>query len=206
MWEPALGPVKPDPWDTASARPVAVLLRSGKAPSGCEVCGHIRRILRRIRTHWPHTKITFRGDCHCGRHEEMMWCEANAVDYNFGLGGNDALDRLVERAADDVRVRRAEGDLPTVRRYAETSYGAKSWKCLRRVAARIKATCNGLDIGYVVTNIRRGSAEWLYDTLYRERGHAEKLIKMHKSQLASNRTRCRSPTRCGGGCTPWPIG
>ena len=123
----------------------------------------------------------------------MTWCEAHGVDYIFGLGGNDAIDRKVEAAADDVRVRWAEGEHPVVRRYAETRHGAASWKCERRVAARIEASCNGLDIRYVVTNIRRGSAEWLYDTLYCERGQAENLIKLHKTQLASDRTSCRSP-------------
>ena len=180
-------------YDTATARPVAVLLRSGKTPSGREVRGQIRRLVRRIRIHWPDTKLTIRGDSHYGRHEAMTWCEANGVDYIFGLGGNQTLDRQVDAAADDVRVRHAEGEAPVVRRYAETRYGAVSWKCERRVAARIEASCNGLDIRYVVTNIRRGSAEWLYDTLYCERGQAENLIKMHKKQLASDRTSCRSP-------------
>jgi hypothetical protein len=180
-------------YDTATARPVAVLLRSGKTPSGREVRGHIRRITRRIRMHWAHTKLTFRGDSHYGRHEAMAWCESNGIDYIFGLGGNDVLDRQVEETADDVRVRHAEGAAPLVRRYAETSYGAKAWKGQRRVSARIEASCNGLDIRYVVTNIRRGSAEWLYDVLYCERGQAENLIKLHKSQLASDRTSCRSP-------------
>jgi hypothetical protein len=180
-------------YETATGRPVAVLLRSGKTPSGREVRGQIRRLVRRIRTHWPATKITIRGDGHYGRHEAMTWCEANGVDYIFGLGGNDAIDRKVEAAADDVRVRWAEGEHPVVRRYAETRHGAASWKCERRVAARIEASCNGLDIRYVVTNIRRGSAEWLYDTLYCERGQAENLIKLHKTQLASDRTSCRSP-------------
>jgi hypothetical protein len=180
-------------YDTATARPVAVLLRSGKTPSGREVRGHIRRLVRRIRTHWPSTKLTIRGDSHYGRHQAMAWCEANGVDYIFGLGGNTALDRQLDAAADDVRVRYAEGEAPVVRRYAETRYGAASWKCARRVSARIEASCNGLDIRYVVTNIRRGSAEWLYDTLYCERGQAENLIKLHKAQLASDRTSCRSP-------------
>ena len=143
--------------------------------------------------HWPETKLTIRGDSHYGRLEAMAWCEANGVDYIFGLGGNDVLDRKVEAAADDVRVRCAEGEAPVVRRYAETRYGAESWKCERRVAARIEASCNGLDIRYVVTNITRGSAEWLYDTLYCERGQTENLIKLHKTQLASDRTSCRSP-------------
>jgi hypothetical protein len=45
----------------------------------------------------------------------------------------------------------------------------------------------------VVTSFAHGSAEWLYDSLYCARGQAENLIKLHKSQLASDRTSCRSP-------------
>jgi hypothetical protein len=180
-------------YDTATSRPVAVLLRTGKTPAGLEIRGHLRRLVRRIRRHWPNTRLTIRGDSHYGRPEVMAWCEANAVDYILGLSGNAVLDRLVEPAADDVRVRHAEAEAPVVRRYTETSYGAKSWGCLRRVAARIEATTNGLDIRYVVTNLTRGSAEWLYDTLYCARGQAENLIKLHKTQLASDRTSCRSP-------------
>ena len=60
------------------------------------------------------------------------------------------------------------------------------------MAVRIEATVQGLDIRYVVTNLQGGSAEWLYDTLYCARGQAEDLIKLHKSQLASDRTSCRS--------------
>lgn len=180
-------------YDTATARPVAVLLRPGATPSGKEVRGYLRRLVQRIRTHWPATRITIRGDGHYGRPEVMAWCEANGVDYILGLPGNAVLDRLVEPAADDVRVRRAEGPAAVVRDFSETRYGAKSWRCQRRVAARIEASTKGLDIRYVVTNIAGGSAEWLYETLYCIRGQAENLIKLHKSQLASDRTSCRSP-------------
>ncbi|HVB69525.1 MAG TPA: IS1380 family transposase, partial [Acetobacteraceae bacterium] len=180
-------------YDTATSRPVAVLLRPGKTPSGTEIRGHLRRLVRRIRSHWPTTRLTIRGDGHYGRPEVMAWCEANGVDYVLGLPGNAVLDRLVEPVADDVRVRRAEAQAPVVRRYTETRYGAKSWRCQRRVAARIEATTKGLDIRYVVTNLDIGTAAWLYDTLYCARGQAENLIKLHKSQLASDRTSCRSP-------------
>ncbi len=180
-------------YDTAASRPVTMLLRPGKTPSGAEIRSHLRRLLRRIRRHWPNTRLTIRGDGHYGRPEVMAWCEANDISYIFGLPGNAVLDRLVEPAADDVRVRRAEAQAPVLRRYAETRYGAKSWRCERRVAARIEATTLGLDIRYVVTNLPQGSAEWLYDTIYCARGQAENLIKLHKTQLASDRTSCRSP-------------
>src|SRR4051794_15677508 len=81
-------------YDTATSRPVAVLLRPGKTPSGREVRGHLRRLLREIRRHWPRTHITIRGDSHYGRPEVMEWCEASGVDYVFGLSGNDRLRAL----------------------------------------------------------------------------------------------------------------
>jgi hypothetical protein len=148
--------------------------------------------VRRIRSHWPATRLTIRGDGHYGRPEVMAWCEANGVDFIFGLPGNAVLARLFEAAADDVRVRRAEAKAPVLRRYAETRYGARSWGCKRRVAARIEATTLGLDIRCVVTSLACGSPEWLYDALYCARGQAENLIKLHKGQLASDRTSCRS--------------
>src|SRR3954469_16607789 len=40
-------------YDTATGRPVTVLLRPGKTPSGAEIRGHLRRRVRRIRLHWP---------------------------------------------------------------------------------------------------------------------------------------------------------
>ena len=179
-------------YDTATSRPVAILLRPGKTPTGREIRGHVRRLVRRIRNHWPSTRLTLRGDGHYGRPEVMAWCEANAVNYIFGLPGNALLSRLLEEAADDVRVRRAETQAPVLRGYAEVRYGAKSWGCTRRVSARIEASTMGLDIRCVVTNLTAGSAEWLYDTVYCARGQAENLIKLHKGQLASDRTSCRS--------------
>jgi hypothetical protein len=180
-------------YDTATSRPVAVLLRPGKTPSGQEIRGHLRRLLRAIREHWPHTHITIRGDSHYGRPQVMDWCDENGIEFVFGLAGNDVLRRLVEPLADDVRVRRAEAGAAVIRRYTETRYRAKSWQVDRRVAARIEATTQGLDIRYVVTSFAHDSAEWVYDSLYCARGQAENLIKLHKSQLASDRTSCRSP-------------
>jgi hypothetical protein len=115
-------------YDTATSRPVMVLLRPGKTPSGAEVRGHLRRLVRRIRRHWPRTHITLRGDGHYGRPEVTAFCEAEGLDYVFGLPTNAVLRAAVEDAADDVRVRRAEEDAPALRRYATLLHGYA--KCL----------------------------------------------------------------------------
>jgi hypothetical protein len=123
----------------------------------------------------------------------MEWCDENDIDFVFGLPGNTVLDRLVDATADDIRTRRALDQKPCLRGFAETSYRAKSWNTDRRACARIEATTKGLDIRFVVTSLETGSAEYLYETLYCARGQAENLIKLHKAQLASDRTSCRSP-------------
>jgi hypothetical protein len=179
-------------YDTERSRPVAVVLRPGKTPSGIEVRAHLRRLVRHIRRRWPDTRITFRGDSHYAGPEAMAWCEHNSVDYIFGLAGTKPLARKLDAVSDVVRTERAIENKAVVRRYAETCHAAGSWHRERRVVARIEATEQGLDTRYVVTSLLIGSAEWIYDSLYCARGQAENLIKLHKTQLASDRTSCRS--------------
>ena len=102
------------------------------------------------------------------------------------------LDTLSRPAAEALCVARATGGAPVLRRFALLRYGAKSWKKKRRVVARLEATPLGLDIRYVVTSLA-GSAQHLYETVYCGRGQAENFIKLHKAQLASDRTSCRDP-------------
>ena len=180
-------------YDAETGHCVLTLLRPGKTPGGKEIRGHVRRLIHRIRMHWPNTAITLRGDSHYGRREVMDWCEENGVSYLFGLSGNGILRDQVFAKADEACVRRALGDLDRVRDHTETRYAAKSWSRPRRVVARIEVTRKGLDTRYVVTNLPYGTPQWLYDRLYCARGQAENRIKWHKGQLASDRTSCRCP-------------
>src|ERR1700719_2575321 len=79
-------------YDAASGKPVAMILREGKTPSGEEVRTVLKHVIKRIRRHWPKVDILVRGDSHYGRDEAMEWCEeTQGVDYVFGFAGNDAL-------------------------------------------------------------------------------------------------------------------
>jgi Transposase DDE domain group 1 len=80
-------------YDTERSRPVAIILRAGKMPSGVEVRAHLRRLVRHIRKRWPKTRILFRGDGHYARPEAMAWCETNGAGYVFGLLGTKPLSR-----------------------------------------------------------------------------------------------------------------
>ena len=180
-------------YEARSGKPVAMILREGKTPSGKEVRTVLKHVIRRIRRYWPRVHILVRGDSHYGRDEVMKWCEENqGVDYVFGFAGNDVLHALTREVADAIAVRRALSGDDKVRGFKAFRYGAKSWGKERRFVARIEATPKGMDVRYVVTSLRAG-ARHLYETLYCARGNAENFIKLHKSQLASDRTSCRAP-------------
>jgi hypothetical protein len=187
--------VPADPvYDTATGRPVAMLLRTGKTPSGTEAAGHIRRVVRQIRRHWPDTTSPSAATGTTAGPRSWPSARPTASTTFLGLPTNRTLrdDPRIVAVADAAAVKRAEEGLAVVRTYAETRHGAKTWPCQRRVAARIEASILGMDIRYVVTSLAEGTAEHIYDTLYCARGQAENLIKRHKTQLASDRTSCRS--------------
>ena len=180
-------------YEAHSGKPVAMILRAGKTPSGEEVRTVLKHVVKRIRGHWPKVHILVRGDSHYGRDEAMQWCEETpGIDYVFGFARNDTLAALTREAADVVATERALSGKQRLRRFKAFGYGAKSWDQERRLVARIEATPNGLDVRYVVTSLRAG-ARHLYETIYCARGTAENFIKWHKSQLASDRTSCREP-------------
>jgi Transposase DDE domain group 1 len=179
--------------EAITGKPVAVILRPGKTPDGAEVALVLCHVIRRIRARWPKVDILVRGDSHYGRHEAMSWCERNRVGYVLGLAGNRVLLGRVAGLAEEVAVRRVEGEIGKVRRYTEFRYAAKTWAAERRVVARVEASGRGGDSRFVVTNLR-GTPRWLYEAVYCARGQAENLIKAHKVHLASDRTSCTKAT------------
>ena len=131
-------------YEAASGKPVAMILREGKTPSGEEVRTVLKHVIRRIRRHWPKVHILVRGDSHYGRDEAMEWCEENqGIDYVFGFAGNEVLHTLTRDAADAVAVQRALSGKDKVRGFMAFRYGAKSWDKERRFVARIEATPKG---------------------------------------------------------------
>jgi hypothetical protein len=180
-------------YEASSGKPVAVILRPGKTPTGAEVALVLRHVVKAIRARWPRVEILIRGDSHYARHEAMTWCEHHRVGYVFGLAGNPVLAAGVADLVEDAAVARALGEADKARRFGEFRYAARSWKVARRVIGRIEASAQGSDSRFIITNLA-GTPRWLYESVYCQRGQAENLIKAHKLHLASDRTSCTSAT------------
>ena len=179
-------------YDTERSRPVAVILRPGKTPSGIEVRAHLRRLVRHIRRRWPTTRITFRGDSHYGLPRGDGILRAEWYRLHLRAGRHEAArqkSRCGLRCRSNRTCARQQGR--DARLYRDPPRGRLlASRAPRRRPHRGDRT--RARYPYVVTSLNIGSAEWTYDSLYCARGQAENLIKLHKTQLASDRTSCRS--------------
>src|SRR5262245_33344832 len=166
-------------YHVASGTPVAAILRPARTPKGSEVCTVIKHVTRRLRRHWPNTRIVWRGDSHYGRVEALDWAEDNDADYIFGLAGNAALDALVAETAVNLRFHHAMSSKVKLRTFASFLYQAGSWKRPRKVVARLECSLQPevgeagmrqeVDIRYIVTSLK-GSPQHLYEHVYCQRG------------------------------------
>jgi Transposase DDE domain group 1 len=174
---------------------VTALLRPAKRPKGVEIRAFLRRLVRAIRANWPQAAILVRADSHYACPEVLDWCEANGLDYIFGLTPTSALKRHVGglEASTAARFKAAPGD-GKVRRFKEFYDAAGSWSRVRRIVARIEAGSEGADTRFIVTNLAHGSGRSLYQDLYCRRGQAENYIKAWKTHLAADRTSCPKAT------------
>src|SRR5580698_3249371 len=66
-------------------------LREANHDASFDSLREIQRIVEQIRAAWPEVKIILRGDSGFCRNELMNWCEAQRVDFLFGMARNQRL-------------------------------------------------------------------------------------------------------------------
>jgi hypothetical protein len=78
-------------------------LRSANIDASAGSKEELDRIVTRIRKRWPNVQIILRADSGFCREELMSWCEANALEYVFGLARNPRLDELIREDLKQAR-------------------------------------------------------------------------------------------------------
>jgi len=150
----------------------------------------VARIVGQIRARWPRVKILLRADSGFARDELMTWCEANGVDYVFGLARNE---RLVGAIAPDLAVMALESLARggPVRRFVDFAWRTlDSWSRERRVVAKAEHLAKGPNPRFIVTSLPASTIEarTLYEDVYCPRGEVENRIKEQHLDLFADRT------------------
>jgi hypothetical protein len=173
---------------------LAAKLRPANIDASAGSLEEIIRIVARIRARWPQVRIVLRADSGFARDTLMTWCEANGVDYLFGLARNVRLEAEIagelEAAAADSQ---ASGQ--AARRFKDFAWTTRdSWSRERRVVGKAEHTRQGANPRFVVTSLTTADydARALYEDVYCARGEMENRIKEQQLDLFADRTSAKT--------------
>jgi hypothetical protein len=162
--------------------------------AGAEV--ELARIVGRIRASWPSVRILVRADSGFAREHLMVWCEANGVDFVFGLARNERLAKEIgwHMARAETESRRTG---QPARRFKDFQYTTrKSGSRRRRVIGKAEWTQGEANPRFIVTSLSRDQvkARHLYEKIYCARGDMENRIKECQMDMFADRTSAATMT------------
>jgi len=169
---------------------LAAKLRRSNIDASAGAVEEVARIVAQIRRRWPKTRILLRADSGFAREALMAWCEANRVDFLFGLARNERLEaailtELMLASLDSMRTGRP------ARRFKDFSWSTlDSWSRNRRVVGKAEVTGGDTNPRFIVTSLKSGEvgAQHLYEAIYCARGEMENRIKECQLDLFADRT------------------
>lgn len=169
---------------------LAAKLRSSAKEAADGATEEVARIVGHIRERWPMTTIVIRAGSGYCRDDLMNWCEANGVQYVLGLAGNE---RLVAKIAPEMKAaaHKSKRTGQAARVFADFSWRTrKSWSAERRFIGKAEFTNGSANPRFIVTNVHPayGSARFLYEHIYCQRGDMENRLKECQGDLFADRT------------------
>jgi hypothetical protein len=169
---------------------LAAKLRRSNIDAAAGAKDEVARIVAHIRSRWPEVRILLRADSGFARDELMAWCEANGVDYVFGLARNSRLTDAIEAELAAAAAEHQQTGEPA-RRFNDFSYSTRdSWSRSRRVIGKAEHLDKGSNPRFIVTSLdaAESCAQTLYERLYCARGEMENRIKECQLDLFADRT------------------
>jgi hypothetical protein len=154
-------------------------LRAANQDAAAGSQDELEPIVQQLRQRWPAVRIVLRADSGFCREKLMLWCEANQVQYVFGLARNQRLGKILGAQMQQARLQHQSTGKPA-RVFAEFSYKTcKSWSCSRRVVGKAEYLDKGENPRFLVTSFpaQQWSAQDLYEKFYCARGEMENRIK-----------------------------
>jgi hypothetical protein len=172
--------------------PLCARLRPSDVDESAGTQKQLARIVAHIRQHWPDVKILVRADSGFCREPLMRWCEANGVDFLFGLPKNKRLLHILAKEMHEAKEQFQQTQQPA-RVFKDFTYRTrKSWSRERRVVGKAEHLAKGENPRFVVTSLPAAAfdARTLYEQEYCGRGDMENRIKEKQLMLFACRVSC----------------
>jgi hypothetical protein len=168
---------------------LAAKLRRANIDAAAGAVDEVVRLVGHIRRRWPQVRICLRADSGFAREPLMAWCEANGVDYLFGLARNARLLAAIDAELEEAQGEHQQTGKPA-RRFKDFRYSTRnSWSRERRVIGKAEHLDKGANPRFVVTSLAAAvDARTVYEQRYCARGEMENRIKECQLDLFADRT------------------
>jgi hypothetical protein len=169
---------------------LAAKLRRSNIDGAAGAVEEVARIVAQIRRRWPRVRILLRGDSGFTREALMAWCEANRVDFLFGLARNERLEEAIKAELITATLQSIRTGKPA-RCFRDFTWSTlDSWSRERRVVGKAEVTGGEANPRFVVTSLKSTEVggRYLYEKVYCARGEMENRIKECQLDLFADRT------------------
>src|SRR6266568_1479172 len=169
---------------------LAAKLRRSNIDGAAGAIEEVARIVTQIRRRWPRIRILLRGDSGFTRETLMAWCEANRVDFLFGLARNERLEAAIKAELMTAALESIRTGKPA-RCFKDFTWSTlDSWSRSRRVVGKAEVTGGDANPRFVVTSLKltEVGGRYLYEKVYCARGEMENRIKECQLDLFADRT------------------
>ena len=169
---------------------LAARLRRSNIDGAAGSVEEVARIVAQLRARWPRVRVLLRADSGFAREALMAWCEANRVDYLFGLARNARLEAEIAAELAEAGAESQATGRPA-RRFRDFMWTTlDSWSRPRRVIGKAECTKGEPNPRFIVTSLKPKAAEarYLYERVYCARGEMENRIKECQLDLFADRT------------------
>ena len=176
----------------AGDHPLCARLRPSDMDASCGALKQVQRIVAQLRQTWPNVPVLLRADGGFCREHLRRWCEANGVDYLFGLAKNSRLVRALGAELHQAKCEHQQTG-QAARVFKDFTYRThNSWSRARRVVGKAEHLAKGANPRFVVTSLTPVpfDAKALYEQEYCGRGDMENRIKEQQLCLFADRTSC----------------
>lgn len=178
-------------FDGETGLPLGAWLRPGTVHASCGADDMLKRIVDRLRQHWPEITIFVRGDNGVANPSMYDYCEAEGLLYCFGFASNEVLKRRIREAEleDNARLLWWINGCDAFQMFHTfEDYRAESWSRSRRIITKVEITkSGGPNVRHVVTNMS-GHSAGIYHGFYTQRGRVpERPIGELKNGLSMDR-------------------
>jgi hypothetical protein len=175
-------------YDADGGELITAVVRPGNKHASYGVLPILKRIVKKLKTALPGTKIIIRGDAGFAAPKLYDYCEQEDLGYVIGLIRNGILEGAIEGLSQRAHQQYIETGQKQ-RLFAEIQYQAGSWQKERRVVMKAEWQEKGKNRRFVLTNLPH-EAKKLYEFYTERGGTCEVRIDELKNGLKADRLSC----------------